>query len=268
VSRVVLLLAPIVIVACLVRLNGQTQQAPDHKPPSFEVASIKPSDSLDSGGSAGFQAGGRFRAVNIAPLGFIVMAYASQDHPLFRSQIIGAPDWIGSTRYNVTAKVSDDLAAQNPSTLGRQMPLFLRALLQERFNLQVHHETRELPVFALRLLRKDGRLGPQMRPSTATCPGDRDKCSLHFSAGGVSSGAMLMSALVGILASNTERVVIDDTGLQGAFDVTLEWSLTQDSTDKPSIFGAVEEELGLKLEPTRAAVDVLVIDHVEKPTPD
>jgi uncharacterized protein (TIGR03435 family) len=107
-----------------------------------------------------------------------------------------------------------------------------------------------------------------MRRSTAKCPDERDNCSMHFETGRLSGGAMLMSALVGILASNTERVVIDETGLQGAFDVTLEWSRDQDGQDRPSIFGAVQEELGLRLEPSRAAIDVLVIDHIEKPTAD
>src|SRR5690349_9134008 len=93
-----------VVELLIVAINLQAQ-APDQKPLAFEVASVKPSDSLDAGGSAGFQAGGRFRATNIAPLGFIVMAYASLEHPLFRSQIIGMPDWLGSTRYNITAKV-------------------------------------------------------------------------------------------------------------------------------------------------------------------
>ena len=234
--------------------------------PSFEVASIKPSERLESGGSAGFQPGGRFRPVNYDAIGLLQIAFGSREHQLFRSQIIGAPDWLGTVRWDITAKVSSDFGGQTSTALYPQMPAFVQSLLEDRFKLKVHHDTRELPVFALRPLRNDGRLGPQMRRSTAKCPDELEKCSLHFFTGRVSGGAMVMTTLVGVLSSNTERVVIDETGLDGAFDVLLEWSLDQSVTDKPSIFGAVEEELGLKLESTRAPVDALVIDHIERPS--
>jgi uncharacterized protein (TIGR03435 family) len=89
---------------------------------------------------------------------------------------------------------------------------------------------------------------------------------LNVQTGRVHGGAMTMTTLVGILARNTDRVVIDETGLQGTFDVTLEWSPDQTATDKPSIFTAVQEQLGLKLESAREPVDVLVIDHIERPS--
>jgi uncharacterized protein (TIGR03435 family) len=107
-----------------------------------------------------------------------------------------------------------------------------------------------------------------MHRSTARCPDEREKCSLRFQVGHVTGGAMTMQALVSIISSNVERVVEDATGLTGIFDADLEWSPDQTAPDKPSIFAAVQEQLGLKLESARAAVDVLVIDHVEKPTPD
>jgi uncharacterized protein (TIGR03435 family) len=232
--------------------------------PSFEVATIKRSERLEAGGSFGMQPGGRFRSINVDARGLIACAYRTAgENCVFPSQVISAPDWVATERYDITAKVSDDLAGQSPTALFQQMALLLQSLLEERFKLRVHKEKRALPVYALRVLRKDA-----MRLSTATCPDDRDKCSLNFLTGRVRGGAMTMMSLVSVLAGNTGRVVIDDTGLQGRFDVTLEWSPDQSATEKPSIFTALQEQLGLKLEATRAPVDVVVIDHVERPSED
>jgi len=235
---------------------------------SFEVATIKPSTALDDGGSAGFQLGGRFRAINFAALNMILSAYGTRQRSLFRSQIIGAPEWATTARYDITARVGDALAGSSPGELSQKMPALLQSLLEDRFKLKAHRETRERPIYALRLLNRDGALGPRMRRSAARCPDDREKCSLHFSSGHITGGALSMQQLLGILSANADRVVVDQTGLEGAFEVDLEWSLDQSTSDKPSFFGAVQEELGLKLDAGRGPVDVLVVEHMEKPTED
>jgi len=133
----------------------------------------------------------------------------------------------------------------------------------------VHHEQRQMTVYALVRLRPDGSLGPRFRQSTPDCFKESAKCGF---AGGpigrVKASAITIGLLTQLLAGATDRVVLDRTGLDGGFEIDLEWSPDQTATDKPSIFTAVEEQLGLKLESTKAPVDVVVIDHVERPTED
>jgi uncharacterized protein (TIGR03435 family) len=269
-------------------------QAPDTKPPAFEVATIKPNKSVEVGGTAGFQPGGRFRSINITLQGLIATAFGT-DRPLLVAQIVGGPDWIATDRFDITAKMGSD-ASQDMKELYRQMPVLLRTLLEDRFTLKTHSETRQLPVYALVLDRKDGRLGPQLRRSVVDClarsesaragtprpapPRDRPACGARFGTGTLSASGFTILNLVGTLSANVGRVVLDRTGLTGDFDVALQWTpdrlpLAGDSStnpapspDAPSIFTALQEQLGLKLESTTGPVDVLVIDHVEHPTED
>jgi len=234
---------------------------------AFEVATIKRSAKLEDGGTFGFQPGGRFQSVNVPVIGLILSAYRSAGRSLLRSQVIG-PDWLLSDRYDITAKVSDQFAAGSPAELYPKMPLFLQSFLEDRFKLKVHREMRELPIFVLQLARKDGVLGPQMRRSTVDCQRERAKCSITFLPGHVTAGTVRLDSLIGDLSGILNRVVVDRTTLEGSFDFDLEWSPDQTATDKPSIFAALQEQLGLKLESTKGPVDVLVIDHVERPTED
>ena len=237
--------------------------------PAFEVASIKRSAALDTGGSAGFQPGGRFRAVNIDARSLIASAYKTgAGQRLFNAQIVGAPDWLPSERYDITAGVSSALASETPAALFQTLPVLLQSLLEERFKLKVHREMRELPVYALTLARKDGTLGPQFQRSSTDCGADRSKCALQFVTGHFTARAISVEALATFLSGPLARVVVDRTALTGLFDAELEWSPDQSSADKPSIFAAAQEQLGLKIESTRAPVEVLVIDHVERPTED
>jgi uncharacterized protein (TIGR03435 family) len=287
-----LLAAGIVVVGAV---NAPRAEGPvtGAKPPAFEVASIKPNRSLDGGGTAGFQPGGRFRSINIPVQGLIATAFGT-DRPLLPVQIVGGPDWIATDRFDITAKMGSD-ASQDMKELYRQMPVLLRTLLEDRFKLKAHSETRQLPICTLVLDRKDGRLGPQLRRSVVDClarskaaragtpvpspPRDRPACGMRFGAGMFSASGFTLVNLAGTLSGNVGRVVLDRTGLTGDFDVELQWTpdrvpLSGDasnpapSPDGPSIFTALQEQLGLKLESTKGPVDVLVIDHVEQPTPD
>jgi len=154
------LLAASLVATSVVRLLSHAQV--DQKPLAFEVSSVKPSAGLGPPGAA-FQPGGRFRAVNADVFSLIALAYAQGPLPFFPSQIIGAPDWTRTEHYDIIAKVSDELAATNPLGLSGQLPALVRTLLEDRFKLTVRHEQREMPIYVLQVVRKDGSLGPRLR---------------------------------------------------------------------------------------------------------
>jgi uncharacterized protein (TIGR03435 family) len=247
------------------------QAAPARPPrPAFEVASIKRSANLDAGGTLGLLPGGRFRSINFDARTLVAIAYRTRPpRTLVPSQIIGAPDWMSSERYDINAKISPELAA----TLDRAdrdpdlMPKLVQSLLEDRFKLTLHREVHNMPVYALVVANKDGTLGPQLHPSTVDCQKDRSKCLIRGTTGRFTSSSVTLETLATMLSNPAGRLVFDRTGLMGAFDVNLEWAEDAGS-DKPSIFAAVKEQLGLKLDFVREPVDVVVIDHVERPTED
>jgi uncharacterized protein (TIGR03435 family) len=193
------------------------------------------------------------------------------------SQIVGGPGWTSSEYYDVTGKVGDELAGKPQATLMAAQPLLLQSLLEDRFRLKVHRETRQLPRYALVVARKDGALGPHLRRMTVDCTVEPQRCSIQPAPGHFAGGAVRITTLIGFLSTNVQRVVIDRTGLDGTFELDLEFTpdraslpLSADAvpqvSDQPSIFTALQDQLGLKLESERGPVDVVVIDHVERPT--
>ena len=270
----VLLLTTFAAITPVVRLQGQ---APDQKPPAFEVASVKPSAGLESAGVA-FQPGGRFRAISADVFSLIGLSYARGPLPFFPSQIIGAPDWTRTERYDITAKVSDELAAGDPLSLQTKLPALVRTLLEDRFRLLVRLEQRDQPVYVLRLVNKDGSLGSRLKRGGECAQNAGDgvppitafavDCRPRVAPGHITGRSIAIVQLITMLSLNVGRTVINETRLEGSFDVDLEWSPDQVATDKPSLFTALQEQLGLKLESMRRPAEVLVIDRVEKPTPD
>jgi uncharacterized protein (TIGR03435 family) len=276
--------------------------APDAPRPTFEVASVRPNTSGSNQVSIGMQPGGRFNAVNIPLVILIRSAYRLQD-----SQLVGASDWIETERYDITAKADRDLPPPVPTGPPSTGMLMLQSLLEERFKLKVHREVREQPIYALVAAQSPARLGPNLAQSNVDCqaaadanrktppppaappkPGERPRCGTHMGFGDIRGGARPMTLLAGMLAQVVQRSVVDRTGLTGAFDFDLRW--TPDTLPRrppgtppdqpfrmngveidpngPSIFTALQEQLGLKLEATRGPVEVLVVDHIERPTPD
>ena len=160
----------------------------------------------------------------------------------------------------------------------------MRSLLEDRFKVSAHMERRDAPIYTLTKARADGRLGPGLHETGVDCLAlsqqrrddpsvpRPDICVKGFSPQpGHVSGGLDVSTLVDILTSAVQRVVVDRTGLTGTVQVDLQWSpnvTTTSDTDAVSIFAAVQEQLGLKLEPATGLVDVLVIDHIERPTED
>jgi len=152
------------IVAILAATAAAAAQTPPPAP-AFEVASIKPNKSGDGRFGIGMQPGGRFAATGIPLRQLIAMAYGSPGQPLPAFRIIGGPAWMNSDRFDIVAKAEGDIQPGSNSPL----PLMLRALLADRFKLVVHNESRELPIYALMKARRDGKLGPQLRPTTVDC---------------------------------------------------------------------------------------------------
>ena len=258
----------------------------------FEVASVKPNTSGDFRTTMQVLAGGRFTATNVPALSLIRYAYQRQDF-----QLAGSPRWAeNEDRFDIAAKAEGDAAVD-------QIRLMIQTLLADRFKFIAHHETRELPLYALVVSRSDGRLGPQLRRATADClgasapspgpflPPTVDRSCGFIGAGpgtalssGRSSAAfrgVTMEGFARFLAPALGRGVIDKTGLtgyfDGDFDSTIEFGPpppppgVPDPFDRqafPTIFTVVQEQLGLKLDSQKGPVDVLVIDRVEKPTAD
>jgi uncharacterized protein (TIGR03435 family) len=256
---------PYALVVALSLVAAQ-QTAPSR--PSFEVASIKHSERLDEGGGTRWMPGGVLHVTNLAARSLVMTAYGTRRRSLLPSQIIGAPGFAVTERYDITAKLEKDLAAGPNTEWFEKLPVLLQSLLEERFKLKVHREMRELPVYVVRLANQDGRLGPRLRPSSVDCEKERGKCFLRYETGHETGVSVDADAIVQAGTGSLARVVINRTGLTGKYDFDLEWSPDQTSTDTPSLFAAMREQLGLKIDSERAAVDVVVIDHIEHPTED
>jgi uncharacterized protein (TIGR03435 family) len=258
-------LAGIIVLVAVVTTTAQR--------PSFEVATIKRNATVDSGGGGGMAPGGRFRLTNIDVQTLILIAYRTGTQ-LFPSQIVGAPAWTSMESYDIAAKVGDDLAGKPMAELFRLQPLLLQSLLEDRFKLKVHRESREMPRYRLVLARNDGALGPQLKKADVDCQAVPESCRIQVSSGRFVTGSTTITALVNFLAPNQQRVILDRTGLEGRYAITLEWTpdraplpLAGDAppSDKPPLVTALQEQLGLKLESERGPVDVIVVDHVERP---
>ena len=263
------------------------------KNPEFEVASVKPNTSGMAGKvSIQTQPGGRFTAENVTGRQLIRFAYQLQD-----SQLSGGPKWLDDDRFDIVAKAEGDdlgepfLSAQSGPTSRAQ--LMLRSLLADRFKLVVHTEAREQATYALVAARRDSTLGPQLRRSTLDCSMAADArrpapsagpaaCGIRMYPGHISAGGAGLGQLANGLANLVGRLVFDRTGLTGSFDFTLTFAPEQMPSggyDKkaaalglppvdpngPSIFTALQEQLGLKLDAQKDPVDTLFIDRVEHP---
>jgi uncharacterized protein (TIGR03435 family) len=175
------------------------------------------------------------------------------------------PDWLGSDDYEIQAKIEDSLYAamqkMTPAQQREQVNLMNQSLLADRFKLKVHFETREMPGFALVIAKG----GPKLTPAK---DGESSRLSVRqneMTAKAITLDQWIHSPFLG------GRMVVDQTGLKGTYDFTLSWSEQsgagqENGTDAPSLFTAVQEQLGLKLVPTKGPVEVIVIDHIEKPS--
>lgn len=253
-------------------------QAQQHPSQTFEVVSIKPSDPATYGHTSmtNNSRSGRFTTEGITAKNLIDNAYGN----VYLSQIEGLPNWTDSERYDISAK-GESFADIDPYEMSdEEIKAFhhlqqarLQALLVERFQLKVHRITKELPVYGLVVAKN----GPKLQP-TKEAIGSRNR-GMHIRDGRMTATDLPMDSLVSVLSGQTSRVVIDRTGLTGHYDFTLNWTPEQRSVplpddhppageSGPSIFTAVQEQLGLKLVSEKGPVEILVVDHIEKPSPN
>jgi len=237
------------------RAFGQATSAP-----AFEAASIKPS-TAEPGSSSGIPTRkGSISARNVTLKRCIRGAYDVQE-----SQIVGGPKWVGEDRYDIDAK------AAGPAG-DRELMAMLQSLLSERFKLAFHRETRELPGYAL-VVGKTGLKAMHSQPEAES----RSNSSREA----IDAAACSMHQLAQKLSEVIHLPVADLTGVEGAFDFQLKWmpedmqakppssgdrpgAVPADLANGPSVFAALQEQLGLKLEPRKVPTEVLVIDHAEK----
>jgi uncharacterized protein (TIGR03435 family) len=276
--------------ACVtvITVPGHAQQGPQPQTPSrtFEVASVKPHDPANPRSMMVADLSGRFTAVNIPVVMLIRTAYGLQN-----DQVAGGPAWLRSEGFDITAKAEDGTPV---TALGPP----LQALLADRFQLTMHSETRDLPIYALVKARADGNPGPRLtpnpcvwdftKPPAPAAPGAPRCGNISEGFGRMLLNAVPMSAFLQYLAPKVNRVIVDRSGLSGNFDIELQWTPEQlpprapgtpadqpirvngvdIDPNGPSLFTALQEQLGLKLESSRGPVNVMVIDRVERPAPD
>ena len=257
--------ALIIGVLCVLGGVAAIAQQPS-SPLRFEVASVKPNNSGSVNSTTRTLPNGTFQVVN-AHLKSMV-GYGYDMRPI---QILGGPDWVESDRFDVLAKTSEK------EWDGGQMRSMVRALLADRFKLVAHTETREQPVYSLVLARRDGRLGSQLKPSTRDCStGQGRPCGVNMTrdnrGAAMQAIAVSLADFAATLGSVVDRIVLDRTGVTGAFDLDLRFTMEGSpggvAGDAPSIFAALQEQLELQLAAATGPVKVLVIDSVERPTPN
>jgi uncharacterized protein (TIGR03435 family) len=256
--------------------------------PEFEVASIKATAPGARGMFIRPTPGGRVNITNMTLKELIVIGWRIQPF-----QISGGPGWLDSAHYDISAK------SENSFKQG-ELPLMIQSLLADRFQLTIHHETKELPIYALVMARKDGKLGPGLTESKegGCTPRDLSKPPPPLEPGkppALGCGNMMMqprllravsvpvAQVIPMLSRFLGRPVVDKTGLTAKFDIRLEWTpdeiqlaqlqLPPDAPKPPpseiagpSIFTAIQQQLGLKLESQKGPVEIIVIDRVERPS--
>jgi uncharacterized protein (TIGR03435 family) len=252
--------AVIVVLICSVLSRSPAARVAAQSPavnrgarPAFEIASIKPNHSGEMGSRTGTRPGGLFIATNVSLKAMIMQAYNLQDF-----QVSGGPGWIDSDRFDVSAKAESDVPEE-------QIMLMLRLLLEKRFQLKAHRDTRERGIYALVVATN----GPKLKKAEGT--------GYSFGVGGrkLTAQRASLSDLANILSIQLGRTVLDKTGLTDLYDITLSWAPTPgtsaESSRPPadeaaaSIFTAIQEQLGLRLEPSRGPVELLIIDGAQKP---
>lgn len=225
---------------------------PARDAPAFEVASIKPTPSADRDGSRSLS-GSRLTITKTELIYLISYAYNIRG-----AQVVGGPGWVRSEQYDVIGKAEGEATRSV-----EQFRPMLQALLADRFKLAMHREMRELPVYVLAL----GKNGPKMVAVDGADPGPM---SSSGTPGHLSAPKLSMARLAGFLTGMPElrNLVLDETGLTGTYTFNLEWSPENGRAPSggPSLFTALQEQLGLKVESGKRPVEHLVIDHVEKPS--
>jgi uncharacterized protein (TIGR03435 family) len=233
----------------------------------FEAATVKRNVSGSLSGGVQLQPGGRLTVTNTTPHDMLRFVSGLPDFA-----VVGGPDWLRSERYDIVAKAEGDLSRDEAAQV-------LRDLLVERFKLKLRNEARDMAMYALVTLDPNGRLGPRLAPTKTDCAAAERQgaglCGFDLGGGSITAVGRPMARLIRTLGQLSGRIVVDKTGLVGDYDMTLTWTpdlVTGQAGTSPgdgsSLFTALQEQLGLKLESARGPVDVVVIESAERPAMD
>jgi uncharacterized protein (TIGR03435 family) len=289
INRGASLLVLAIVILGVVRPSA-TQEAPaDPAKAAFESASIRRNTSgMTAEGATRLQPKGGLQATNVTLVELIKFAY--QRHFFDEREVLGGPAWVTSERFDLVARVSGDHVFDSDGVPRKTLAL-LKALLAERFRLKVREEDRDRPIYLLTAARNDGVLGPKARKSNIDCaavmrgerpalsPGQGPPCGFKTPPGRLFANTFTIPAIASLLSRHLDRPVVDRTGLSGHFDIELEAAEIKAASDYkpgpsdlalspaagPTIFVAVREQLGLKLEPVDATLTVIVIEQAERP---
>ena len=262
----------IAAITCATLVAGAAAQG---QGPSFEAVSVKVNRSADSRSSF------RGNLSGISVSNQTMTDIIRNVWGVNRLQIVGGPSWIGEDRFDIEAKASGKAGRD-------ELVAMMKTMLADRFKLAVHQEMQPIPVYFLVLARPDGRFGPTFRQSLAKCdrtnvpaPGtppppppppldgvELPSCGTNTGRGLLRAAGIELEAFTRNMAGAAGRIIVDKTGLTGTFDMVLRFNpdATDTSSDLPSVFAAVQEQLGLKLDRQTAPAEVLVVDRVERPT--
>src|SRR2546425_3181432 len=236
--------------------------------PAFEVASVKPNSSVSGPARISSGPDGSLRAINTTLRLLILQAYGVFDY-----QLVGRPDWLDTARFDVEGKAASGIDNRNVLEM-------LQSLLEDRFKLKVHRETRELPVFILTAAKGGSKLQPAFagRSGLSGLGPGASRTNVGPAGGELSGNGIGTAKLIDMLVRQVGRPIIDKTSLTGTYDFILKFAPQPTNAglinvgdaisdpSGPSIFTALTEQLGLRLESGRGPVEVLVIDHAEKPS--
>jgi uncharacterized protein (TIGR03435 family) len=267
----------------LARASAQSPAAVE-----FDVVSIKRVDELRSSGGMRILPDGTVMMTN-QPIGALVNA--ASPVPVTPRDIVGMPDWLMRDRYDVTVKPPADLTREQRQEM---IPMMWRAMFADRMKLVAHIEQREKDAFALVLARSDGRLGPELKPSTLDCtpnpnatpapppqtipsPEERqNRCGISMIRGLIVSGGATLDQIARSVSGMAGGETINRTGLTGWYSLKLAFSLQRPAgaspdanasvDDAPDLSTALQEQLGLKLQREKKMTPVFVIDHIERPS--
>jgi uncharacterized protein (TIGR03435 family) len=244
------------LILAFLTMPAETVQTPA---PAFEVVSVKPNKSGSGSTRVSNVLGGRFIATNVSLKQLIVTAYDVRDF-----QISGGPSWLGSEKYDIEARPESnpDGPIHNRTEEQRKAEmdhyrLMMQALLADRFKLTVHKESKEGTIYAL-VVAKNGLKIKELPPDAPTAG------STHTRGGELSAQGIKLSSLVLSLSGEVGHPIVDKTGLKGNYDIELKWATEESQSDGPSLFTALQDQLGLRLEPQKGPVEVIVVDHAEK----
>jgi uncharacterized protein (TIGR03435 family) len=230
---------------------------------TFDVASIRPANPKEQNRRINIVPGGGLNIVNIPVRELIEFAYSMR-----QAQIVDSPGWTGTTAYDIVARLEkpegktdfDQMNEGERDTLQMQLKKRTQALLEDRFQLKVRREAREMPILALTVAK--GGLKMQR-----VAEGDERPRNMFMRRGSMSAQKAPMAMLANALSRHLSQSVVDQTGLQGDFDISMNWSPdAAPDAEGPSIYTALQEQLGLRLESKKGAMEVIVIERVERPS--